>query len=75
MTLTARMSLKIIVFMKIVTIFKILMYIIYKPLTFKQSSKYINSVVTLFLEFASLIGLLLYSICSRLWLSIKALIV
>jgi membrane protein insertase Oxa1/YidC/SpoIIIJ len=28
-----------------------------------------------FLEFASLIGLLLYSIWSRLWLSIKALVV
>jgi hypothetical protein len=28
-----------------------------------------------FLEFASLIGILLYSIWSRLWLSIKALVV
>jgi hypothetical protein len=30
---------------------------------------------TSFLKFASLIGLLLYSIWSRLWLSIKALVV
>jgi hypothetical protein len=31
--------------------------------------------INIFLEFASLIGLLLYSIWSRLWLSIKALVV
>jgi membrane protein insertase Oxa1/YidC/SpoIIIJ len=33
------------------------------------------SVITTFLEFAFPIGLLLYSIWSRLWLSIKALVV
>jgi hypothetical protein len=32
-------------------------------------------IVLYFLEFASLIGLLLYLIWSRLWLSIKALVV
>jgi hypothetical protein len=33
-----------------------------------------NSVINFF-EFASLIGLLLYSIWSRLWISLKALVV
>jgi hypothetical protein len=46
---------------------------IYWNLSYLQSD-YIDLEI-IFLEFASLIGLLLYSIWSRLWLCIKALVV